>query len=471
MQTGKPLLRRLLAALVIALIAAALWLWLAAPAMVRIATGYAAKMVCSYTFIAGRDPQTSMQEDVREHGHPIMQWVSVKADATQRTVKASLLGFAGSSTAVLRSGTGCALAPDGDLTIAKSHAGSAVPVAAPLAKDEPWPQGNSVAASIDPAVQALLQDTALTGPGMRAVVVIKNGRVVAETYGKGFDASTPVLGWSMTKTVTAGLIGTLVRDSKLQLDQSALFTEWKDDDRKNITLAHLLAMSSGLHFNEDYGNVTDITRMLYLESDTSAFAINQALAHPPGTFFSYSSGTTAILSRLWQNAVGNPQLALDYPRRALFEPLGMHTAVLEADARGNFVGSSYLFASGRDWARYAQLLLQDGVWNGTPLLPPGYVKMMKTPAPASLAAYGRREYGQGQVWLRGSPAGTPKGQDPDAGFTLPSDIFWLSGYDGQAIALIPSKQLAVVRLGITPSKRGFKLQPLVMAAVRATERH
>jgi CubicO group peptidase (beta-lactamase class C family) len=465
MQTGVKWLRRALAGLVVLMALAAMWMWIAPPAMLRVATGYAAKMVCSYTFLAGRDAQLSMQEDVREQGHPIMRLVGVQADAQERTVTARVLGFAATHVAVARTGTGCVLAPDGDIDQARKHTAAAAVSTLPI-KDALWPQGESVA--LLAPVQKLLEDTALTGPGMRAVVVIKDGRVVAETYGKGFDTRTPVLGWSMTKTVTAGLVGTLVRDGRLQLDQSALFAQWKDDERRNITLAHLMAMSSGLRFNEDYGAVTDITRMLYLERDTAAFAASQPLDHPPGSFFSYSSGTTVLLSRLWQNAVGDRQQALDYPQRALFGPLGMQTAILEADARGTFVGSSYLFASGRDWARYAQLLLQDGVWNDQTILPPGFVKMMHTAAPASMAPYGRREYGQGQLWLRGSPAGTPKGQDPDAGFVLPSDIYWFSGYDGQAIAVIPSQQLAIVRLGITPSKLGFKLQPLVMAAVKAT---
>ncbi len=465
MQTGVKWLRRVLAGLVVLMALAAMWMWIAPPAMLRVATGYAAKMVCSYTFLAGRDAQLSMQEDVREHGHPIMRSVGVQADAQERTVTARVLGFAATHVAVARAGTGCVLATDGDVDQARKHTAAAAVSALPI-KDALWPQGESV--TLLAPVQKLLEDTALTGPGMRAVVVIKDGRVVAETYGKGFDARTPLLGWSMTKTVTAGLVGTLVRDGKLNLNQSALFPQWKVDDRRNITLAHLMAMSSGLRFNEDYGAVTDITRMLYLEPDTAAFAASQPLDHPPGSFFSYSSGTTVLLSRLWQNALGDTQQALDYPQRALFGPLGMRTAVLEADARGTFVGSSYLFASGRDWARYAQLLLQDGVWNGQTILPPGFVKMMHTAAPTSMAPYGRREYGQGQLWLRGSPSGTPKGQDPDAGFALPSDIYWFSGYDGQAIAVIPSLQLAVVRLGITPSKLGFKLQPLVMAAVKAT---
>jgi CubicO group peptidase (beta-lactamase class C family) len=466
MQTGVKWLGRVLAGLALLVAMAAMWIWAAPPAMLRVATGYAAKMVCSYTFLAGRDAQLSLQEDVREQGHPMMRLVTVQADAAQRTVNARVLGFAAPSLAVARVGTGCVLVTDGDVDQAKTHVAS-VPAALALSEtDQLWPKGESVA--LQPSVQTLLENAALTGPGMRAVVVVKDGRVVAETYGKGFDASTPLLGWSMSKTVTAGLIGTLVREGKLQLNQSDLFAQWKDDERRNITLAHLMAMSSGLRFNEDYGSVTDITRMLYLEPDAAAFAASQPLDHPPGSFFSYSSGTTVLLSRLWQNALGDKQHALNYPQRALFGPLGMRTAVLEADARGTFVGSSYLFASGRDWARYAQLLLKDGVWNGQAILPPGFVKMMHTAAPASMAPYGRREYGQGQVWLRGSPSGTPKGQDPDAGFVLPADAYWFSGYDGQAIAVIPSLRLAVVRLGITPSKLGFKVQPLVMAAIQAT---
>jgi CubicO group peptidase (beta-lactamase class C family) len=460
-------IKHLLAGLSILIFAAALWLWIAPPSAVRIATGYAAKMVCSYKFLADRDAQLSMQEDVRAQGHPIMRFISVRMDATQHTVKASLFGFAGTSIAVARQGTGCALVADGDLVQAKSHVASAATPGDKSTFNTLWPQGDSVEASLQPAVQKLLEDTTLTGPGMRAVVVIKNGRVVAETYGKGFDAQTPLLGWSMTKTVTAGIVGTVVRDGKLRLDQNNLLPQWSNDERKNITLAHLLAMSSGLRFNEEYGDVTDITRMLYLEPDTAAFAADQPLEHPPGTLFSYSSGTTVLLSRIWQNALGSGQSALDYPRRALFDPLGMRTATLEADARGNFVGSSYLFASARDWGRYAQLLLQNGVWNGKVILTPDYVKMMHTPAPASMAKYGRREYGQGQLWLRGSPSGTPKGQDPDAGFALPADAYWFSGYDGQNIAVIPSQRMAVIRLGITPSKLAFKLQPLVIAAIKA----
>jgi len=127
-----------------------------------------------------------------------------------------------------------------------------------------------------------------------------------------------------------------------------------------------------------------------------------------------------------------------------------------------------MYASARDWARYAQLLLQDGVWKGTPILPPGYVKMMHTPVAASAANFGRPQYAQGQLWLRGSPSGTPQGQDPDAGFTLPAGTYWFSGYNGQSIPLVPSQQLAVIRLGVAPSKLGYKAQPMLQSILKAS---
>ena len=133
-------------------------------------------------------------------------------------------------------------------------------------------------------------------------------------------------------------------------------------------------MSSGLAFDEDYGDVTDVTRMLYLEPDMAAFAAGKPLAQPVGSHFNYSSGSSVLLARLWQDAA--PGAALDWPRAQLFGPLGMRSAVMEADARGTFVGSSYLYATGRDWARFGLLLLQDGQWDGRALLPPGWVQWM-----------------------------------------------------------------------------------------------
>ena len=167
-----------------------------------------------------------------------------------------------------------------------------------------------------------------------------------------------------------------------------------------------------------------------------------------------------MLSRLWQNAAGGE--ALSYPKRALFDPIGMTSAVLEPDAHGTFVGSSYLYATARDWARFGQFMLQDGVWNGTEILPAGFVAWMREEAPAS-----KGQYGKGQVWLYGPEGDTPAGQDPDIGFDLPDDTYWFEGHDGQSVAVIPSKKLVVVRMGLTPFKLAYKPQGLVSALAKA----
>jgi CubicO group peptidase (beta-lactamase class C family) len=145
----------------------------------------------------------------------------------------------------------------------------------------------------------------------------------------------------------------------------------------------------------------------------------------------------------------------------LFGPIGITTATIEPDEHGTLVGSSYMYATARDWARYGQFLLQDGTWQGQELLPLGYVAMMATPVPASLG-----QYGMGQTWLWGSDAVTP-GVNPDAAFGIPPDAFWMSGHDGQTVCIIKSRQLVIVRLGLTPYAAGYSPQPLVKAVLEA----
>jgi CubicO group peptidase (beta-lactamase class C family) len=262
--------------------------------------------------------------------------------------------------------------------------------------------------------------------------------------------------------VNAAIVGTLIKNGALTLDDTGLFELWTADDRDEIALADLMAMSSGLAFNEDYGDVTDVTRMLYLEADMPAFAADKPLVAEIGENFYYSSGTAVMLARIWQNIFEDPQASLRWPHEALFGPLGMTSAVLETDARGNYVGSSYLYATARDWARFGQFMLQGGAWNGEQILPPGYVDWMRDPAPAS-----EGEYGRGQVWLHGPRSTTPEDQHSDTGYTLPADAYWFLGHDGQTTTIIPSENLVVVRMGLTPEKVGYKPQGLVQALVEA----
>lgn len=439
-----------LAALVVA---AATYLLLVPPELLRIGSGYAAKIVCSNVFIAGRDAETVLTVDVQAPGHPLLRLMQVEVDEQAQRVTARLFGFGAPGYAAFRPGLGCTSVPDGDFD--SLSASSLPPVSKPEDRsDLPWPEGS---ASVPvPAIAEILADPALAGSGLRAALVVHDGRIVAERYGEGFDMAAPLLGWSMTKTVTAALIGLRIAEDAMALDASGLRPEWASDGRAAIRLADLLAMQSGLAFNEDYGDVADVTRMLYLERDMAGFAASLPLEHAPGTEFSYSSGTTTLLSRLWMDTLPSRQEALAFPREALFGPLGMTSAVMETDASDTFVGSSYLYATARDWARFGQFILQDGVWEGLRLLPEGFVALMGAPTAVS----GGR-YGSGQMWISAGRDGVASG--------LPDDTRSMRGHDGQTVVIIPSRKLVIVRLGLTPTRTFYQPTNLVNAVVKAID--
>jgi CubicO group peptidase (beta-lactamase class C family) len=488
--TFRKVMSALAATLILMLAVAIFALWINPPDLLRVGASYSAKIVCSNVFLAGRDPNEVLHTDVQAPGVALLRLMQVRVDRQQKVVRAGLLGFIGRGVALARPTTGCAAIPDGNIEYARrvdaftASAAAAKSTAAPVDptapivpaagvanpsapadigrsaaanSSAPWPGGSAVTPNA--TIDRLLADDTLAGPGMRAIVVIDHGRLVAERYSAGFSAGTPLLGWSMTKSVLAGLAGILVKEGQLKLDQSA---GWSDagDARGHIHIADLLSMTSGLRFNEAYGAVSDVTRMLYLEPDTAGFAHEQPLQYPPGEFWSYSSGTANILSRIVQDAAG--KLGASVARAKLFEPLGMTSATLETDEDGTLVGSSYMYATARDWARYGQFLLQGGMWQGQELLPAGYVAMMATPVASS-----KGQYGHGLVWLWGSDALVP-GKNPDTAFGIPADTFWMQGHDGQSIAIIPSRQLVIVRLGLTPWRDHYRPQPLIKAILDAT---
>jgi CubicO group peptidase (beta-lactamase class C family) len=461
--TFRKVLSALAATLILLLAVALFALWIDPPDLLRVGANYSAKIVCSNVFLAGRDPDEVLRTDVQAPGVGLLRLMQVTVDRQQKLVHAGLLGFIGHGLALARPTTGCAAIPDGNIEYAKRVDALVAPAAstqtAPVSPTGAmnsatalWPDGN--AATTNPTLQRLLADDTLAGPGMRAIVVIDHGRLVAERYSMGFSATSPLLGWSMTKSVLAGLVGIFIKEGQLTLDRSA---GWSDahDGRERIRIADLLSMTSGLRFNEGYGAVSDITRMLYLQPDTAGFARNQPLEHPPGEVWSYSSGSANILSRIVQDSAG--KLGAGVARAKLFDPLGMTSATLETDEDGTLVGSSYMYATARDWARYGQFLLQEGVWQGQALLPAGYVAMMAKPVASS-----EGQYGHGLVWLWGSDAAVP-GKNPDTAFGIPADTFWMEGHDGQSIAIIPSRQLVIVRLGLTPRGDHYQPQPLIKA--------
>ncbi|WP_217358957.1 serine hydrolase domain-containing protein [Ruegeria arenilitoris] len=430
--------------LIMGVVAIVGYLLVAPPDLLKVGTNYSAKMVCSNVFIAGRDPDEVLKVDVQAPGHPLLRQISIDVDRDQQVVTARIFRFFAPATSQFREGLGCANVHDAALSDASI-------AALPPLSDALWPAGNNVAVSQNPEVARILSDQTLLGEGYRAVVVVKDGRIVGETYAEGFDENTPLLGWSMTKTVTAGLIGTLIKSGQMSLEDSltASYPNWAEDQRADITIADMLAMASGLQWNEGYGDVSDVTRMLFLTDDMATFAADQPAASEIGADFNYSSGTTTALSRVWQDKLGDGSLA--YPQQALFEPLGMTSVVLETDAKDSFVGSSYMYATARDWARFGQMLLQQGEWNGQQILPEGFTDWMFEPVAVSDGAYA-----QGHLWLE-SPGDLPPYED----------AVWLQGHDGQFIGVFHSENMVVVRLGLTPSRQGYSSLPLAEELIAA----
>jgi CubicO group peptidase (beta-lactamase class C family) len=330
-----------------------------------------------------------------------------------------------------------------------------------------WPEGPPEA-----GVERLL-DEAFAEPDpdrprrTRAVVVVRGGRIVAERYAPGFPRETRLQGWSVTKSIVNALVALRVRDGKLDLRAPADVPAWRGagDPRGAITPDVLLRASSGLGWSETYEDGplrSSVIAMLYRDGrrDMARFAAERTLAHPVDTHFSYSSGTTLILCGVLRRGFGGDDAAYRaFPRRALFEPLGMRSALLETDASGTFVGSSYSWATARDWARFGLLYLRDGVWDGARLLPAGWVDYTRTPTPTSP----RGEYGA-HFWLN---AGWPERGVAPPEPRAPRDLFYASGHDGQVVAIVPSRDLVVVRLGLTPSDGRYDLDGFVAAVANA----
>ena len=289
-----------------------------------------------------------------------------------------------------------------------------------------------------PAADALIGDTL-------ALLAVHDGEVVHEYYGEGISAQSTLISWSMAKSITHALVGMAVLDGRMSLDDTRLFPEWANDERSTISLRHLLAMSSGLSWVEDYvdGDVSDVIEMLFGSGvhagDHAAYAINKPLEAQPGTLYKYSSGTTNIVTKLLARALGEKpgesSAVSTYMQTRLFDVLGMSSAVAKFDASGNFVGSSYVYATARDFAKFGELYLHDGVWNGTRLLPEGWVRYA-----GEIAGHeDEMNWDYGAHWW--IPPGDPK-------------AIVAHGYQGQLLWVAPHRNVVLVRLGITDAEFG-----------------
>jgi CubicO group peptidase (beta-lactamase class C family) len=456
--------------LVLAIVAVAAWyLGQVGP----VGSGFVAKYLCSSTFVSKRNPKTVFQQDVAPV-NPLAAYFTFAIDKQKKRVTAKLLGLF-ERTAVWREECGCTLA----VGATEAQIRSQRPVAPDFVRkrplhrlNRPWPRGNAgpvkpETLGIDPLKlnRALDQAFAEPGPGgrrrTRAVVVVYKGRLVAERYADGIDREMPLLGWSMSKSVTNAMVGILVKEGKLTIQQPAPVPEWRGTPRKaGITIDQLLRMTSGLAFDEIYQPMADTPQMLYASRDVAAFAAAKPLEAEPDSKWHYSSGTSNILARIVRRSVEKT-----YPHyyeffyHKLFDRIGMHSMVMEPDASGTFVGSSYAFATALDWARFGLLYLQDGVWENQRILPPGWVAYSATPtAAAPIGQYGAH------FWLNAGATGNPAIRKwPHA----PRDAFAALGYQEQQVIVIPSRKTVLVRFGATTDRKAWDTDSFIQSILMA----
>ena len=434
--------------------------------LIDMGAGSEAQFLCSNVFISGRSAQSvldqegNLEDRMGEIGALVASLMDCQVDYEDESATCSILG--GKRKSVYREHLGCTLLygrrdwqiEANEAALRKQETGDLTP-SPPGQELLDWPTGDVLSGVIPPEVNVTQLEDALNDafsepdPGnlrrTRGVVVVYDGQLVAERYAEaeGYTRLTPHYGWSMTKSVTNALIGILVGQGVLDIYAPAPVPQWADpsDPRHAITIDQLLRMSSGLRFGEAYDDpLADVLKMLYSNLlNKAAFAASKPLVAPPDTLYHYSSGTSVILASIIRNSFSTLEEYFQFPRRELFDKLGMRSALIEPDPVGNFVGGSLMWATPRDWARFGLFCLQDGVWEGERILPEGWMDYATTPTPSEPeepdGSYGAH------FWLNVGGAMYP---------SLPEDLFQCSGHDKQRVTVIPSRSLVVVRVGFTP---------------------
>ena len=428
-------MRKFFRVLSVILVIALVWVVAANYPRLDILTGFASKNVASGMFLAGRS-QESIEEG--DNGFSPVNLSSNKVNAQEKSVSSSVFGLK-KRTAVYVEGLGAIL-------INKDYKKGMefkVPNRSKALKELPYPYGDlpqkdTVFQEVDYEKLENVVKNAFDTPGIedkrtRSLLVVYKDHIIAENYSEGFDKSTPILGWSMTKSITSTMYGILSRKGEIDVYEPADVPQWQNDERKHITYNDLLHMNSGLEWVEDYNTLSDVTRMLFQKSDMGEMQASKTLVGKPDSTWNYSSGTTNLLAGpLLKKKLSSQQEYLDFWYRELIDKIGMHSATIETDLSGSFVGSSYGWANTRDWAKFGLLYLNRGNWNGEQIIDSTWVDYVSTPTNTSNGRYGA------QFWLNAG------GHYPDA----PRDLFSANGYQGQYVFIIPSKDLVIVRMGL-----------------------
>lgn len=405
--------------------------------------GYAAQDLCARVFVGHDSAHRAKHRYVAPMVSPLDLIWSVDVDHYRKkvTVRDSLTWQR--ATAVYREGLGCT-----KLAGLSRHDLLAQPFnptpAAPLGPDY-WPVGNGgPAPDAEAGVDSATLDTAFhdllnaNQYNTQAIALAHNGKLIRKAYGQGYSDANRFTGWSMSKTVTALALGVAQqRIGGFSLDDSAskFYPAWRGTPKEAITVRHILNMESGLEWEENYELKSTTTEMFYESRDMAAYVSTLPLEHAPGTHFRYSSGDTLLLSGIIkQLAGGTLQDNYDFHRQYLFEPMGITSAVLQPDGSGTTVGAAHNYMSAEDWLRMGQLVLDRGEWQGQQIVDAAWIDEIARRTVASDGSYG------GQAWTYYT--------DPMAEYGLPEDIILFHGFQHQLMAVIPSKNLVFLRLGV-----------------------
>lgn len=400
----------------------------------NIISGFSAKSVASHLFIDGQKQTITETED---NDLPLMNLANNTVLPDKKQVESAVFGLK-KRKAIFTPGIGALLLPE---EITKSP-NRLIPKRNKIENKLAYPYGNkkqkdTIFEGVDYSrlkkiVQETFTDTKNNLKKTRSVLIVYKDHILAEKYAKGFSKDSKILGWSMAKSITSAVIGILVKQGKVSLEQNHLFPEWEADARKNITLKNLLNMNSGLEWEENYATICDVTKMLFLEPNMTEVQKKKKLTGTPNESWNYSSGTSNLLSGFIRNQFNSQQEYLDFWYAALIDKIGMNSMLIETDYSNHYVGSSYAWANTRDWAKFGLLYLHEGNWNGEQIIDTSWVQFSRTPTPTSNGIYG------GHFWLNAGK------KYPD----VPKDMFSCNGFQGQRVFIIPSKNLVVVRTGL-----------------------
>lgn len=406
-------------------------------------SGFSAKNTASGIFVADRT-QNSIEET--DNNFSPVTWAENVVDLKNKSVTSKVFGLK-TRTAIYREGLGTVVTND--------EYDETVPFLTPNRKKTPknlpfpygeLPQEDTLFQNVNYDKLETLVDTYFNKNTKenttRSLLIIYKNQIIAERYAEGFSKDTRILGWSMAKSVVSAVYGVLDQQGRIKKDDVTGIAAWKNDDRSKITIGNLLQMNSGLAWEEDYTKISDVTKMLYLDSDLSKAQVDKPLAGKPNETWYYSSGTTNLLSGLLRQKFKTHQEYLDFWYSDLIDKIGMHSMLVEADLAGNYIASAYVWANTRDWAKFGLLYLNKGNWNGEQIISKDWVKYTAEPTPTSDGVYGA------QFWLNSG------GHLPD----VPRDLYFADGFQGQRVFIIPSKDLVVVRMGVSHSDLAEKLK-------------